>query len=99
MKRVIFSPETIIDLENIWFYIAQDSPARADNFLDKLQAICTENLSLFPKIGSERDYLSPGVLALPYRNYMIYYRCISEQVEIIRVLHGSMDMENVFQGS
>ncbi len=97
MKKVIFSPKSIEDIENIWFYIAQDSPTRADNFIDKLRDICKENLSLFPKIGSKRDYLSADLLALPFKNYMIYYRCRNAQVEIVRILHGSLDMERVFK--
>ncbi len=39
MRKVVFSPEAIADLEDIWLYIAQDSPAHADNFLDKLYTI------------------------------------------------------------
>jgi toxin ParE1/3/4 len=96
MRKVLFSPEAIEDLENIWVYIAQNSPTQADCFLDKLETLCKEDLSLFPQIGSGRDYLSPGVLALPFRNYMIYYRCIEERVEIVRVLHGSRDMGGIF---
>jgi hypothetical protein len=55
------------------------------------------HLLLFPKIGSERNYLSKNLLALPFKNYMIYYRCRDEQVEIVRILHGSLDMERVFK--
>ena len=97
MKKVVFSLESIEDLENIWFYIAQDSPIRADGFIDKLRDICKENFSIFPKIGSPRDYLTEGLLAFPYRNYMIYYRYHSEQVEVVRILHDSLDMERIFQ--
>ncbi|XCN73270.1 MAG: type II toxin-antitoxin system RelE/ParE family toxin [Candidatus Electrothrix aestuarii] len=39
------------------------------------------------------------LLALPFKNYMIYYRCQSAQVEIVRVLHGSRDMGSIFNQS
>jgi len=97
MKKIVFSPESIEDLEDIWFYIAQDSPSRADTFLDKLQIFCRESLAAFPEIGTGRDYLDEGVLAFPFKNYMVYYRYNREQTEILRILHGSRDMPNIFQ--
>jgi plasmid stabilization system protein ParE len=66
MRKIVFSPESIEDLQNIWLYIAQDSPSRADHFLDKLQTLCRGNLTLSPEIGRGRDYLDEGVLAFPF---------------------------------
>ena len=99
MNKVIFSPEVVKDLEDIWSYIAQDSFDRADNFIDTLRDFCREDLALSPEIGSGRDYLSKDLLALPFKNYMIYYRCRPAQVEIVRVLHGSRDMGTIFNRS
>jgi toxin ParE1/3/4 len=99
MNKVIFSPEAVKDLENIWLYIAQNSLDRADDFIDTLRDFCMEDLALFPKIGRTRDCLSRDLLALPFKKYMIYYRCRSAQVEIVRVLHGSRDMGTVFNQS
>ena len=99
MNKVIFSPEAVQDLENIWLYIAQDSLDRADNFIDTLRDFCMEDLALFPQIGGTRDYLSKDLLAIPFKNHMIYYRCRSEHVEIVRVLHGSRDMGSIFNQS
>lgn len=97
MRKVVFSPEAIEDLEEIWLYIAQDSPARADGFLDQLYSLCAEKLAAFPEIGTGRDYLDKGVLAFPYKRYMIYYRYDTSLVEIIRILHGSRDLPTIFQ--
>ncbi len=96
MKPVIFSPDAILDLEDIWLYIAQDDIDRADRFVDKLRAFCEGELALFPEIGAPRDYLSKGVLAFPYRNYMLYYRISKGVVQIIRIMHGSVDKESGF---
>lgn len=97
MRKIVFSPESIEDLENIWLYIAQDSPSRADHFLDKLKTLCRKNLAVFPEIGTGRDYLDEGVFAFPFKNYMVYYRYNHTQTEILRILHGSRDMLVVFQ--
>ncbi len=97
MRKIIFSPEALKDLEEIWLYIAQDSPSRADGFLDQLYSLCTENLAAFPEIGTGRDYLGKEVLAFPYKRYMIYYRFDVNRIEIIRILHGSRDLPTIFQ--
>lgn len=97
MRKIVFSPEAIEDLEEIWLYIAQDSPARADGFLDQLHSLCTENLAVFPEIGTGRDYLDTEMSAFPYKRYIIYYRYDASLVEIIRILHGSRDLPGIFQ--
>jgi toxin ParE1/3/4 len=94
--KVIFSPESVHDLDEIWLYIAQDSIKHADRFVDELQALCEGKLAMFPKMGSSRDYLESGVLAFPHQNYMIYYRESGNTLEIVRLMHGSVDVENVF---
>ncbi len=97
MRKVVFSPEAIADLEDIWLYIAQDSPAHADNFLDQRYILCNDNLAAFPEIGTGRAYLDREISAFPYKNHMIYYRYNTSLIEIIRVLHGSRDLPAVFQ--
>ncbi|HBH28172.1 MAG: type II toxin-antitoxin system RelE/ParE family toxin [Desulfofustis sp. PB-SRB1] len=97
MRKTLFSREAIEDLEEIWFYIAQDSPDRADDFLDQLYSLCTEKLAPFPEAGSGRDYLAKEVFAFSYKRYMIYYRFDANRIEIIRVLHGSRDLPALFQ--
>ncbi len=97
MRKIVLSPEAIEDLAEIWLYIAQDSPARADGFLDQLHSICTEKLAAFLEIGTRRDYLNNEVSAFPYKRYMIYYRFNVNRVEIIRILHGSRDLPTIFQ--
>jgi toxin ParE1/3/4 len=32
----------------------------------------------------------------PVGNYVIFYRDTSEHIEIVRVLHGARDIENLF---
>jgi len=96
MSVVVFAPEALNDLDDIWLYIAQDSIARADRFIDELRNLCEGELAMFPGIGRPRVYLGKGVLAFPHRNYMLYYRIRKDAVEILRVMHGSVDVESVF---
>jgi toxin ParE1/3/4 len=36
MPRLLKRPEVENDLDDIWWYIAQDSPQNADRFLDRI---------------------------------------------------------------
>lgn len=98
MKQVFKRPLAEADLDEIWDYIAEDSPERASNFLRKLYAKM-QTLSANPNIGRKRDELLPGLRSFPYRNYVIFYLPIENGIEIVRVLQGSRDIEQVFQST
>jgi|GEM_PF-3210350 toxin ParE1/3/4 len=53
-------------------------------------------LSAQPNMGRGRDELAESLRSLPVGRYVIFYRPIAGGVEIIRVLHGSRDLDNVF---
>lgn len=57
MKQVLKRPLAEADLDEIWDYIAEDSPERASNFLRKLYARM-QTLATNPNIGRKRDELS-----------------------------------------
>lgn len=42
-------------------------------------------------LGPRRDDLMPGLRALPVGSHVIFYRETETVVDILRVLHGSMD--------
>ncbi len=37
MKKILLRPEAERDLDEIWWYIAQDSPHNADKLLDEIE--------------------------------------------------------------
>ncbi len=96
MKQVLKRPLAEADLEETWDYIAEDSPERASNFLRKLYAKM-QILAANPSIGRKRDELLPGLRSFPYGNYVIFYLPIKNGIEVVRVLQGSRDIEQVFQ--
>jgi len=60
MPRLLKRPEAESDLDEIWWYIVQDSPHNADRFLDLIQE---RGLALanFPKMGISRDGFNAGL--------------------------------------
>ncbi|MDP1774020.1 MAG: type II toxin-antitoxin system RelE/ParE family toxin [Methylobacter sp.] len=51
MPRLLKRPEAESDLDEIWWYIAQDSQHNADMFLDRIQEKCLL-LAEFPQMGA-----------------------------------------------
>ena len=43
--------------------------------------------------GTPRDWIRPGLRAFPYRQRCIYFRMYDDRVVIVRVLHGSQDID------
>ncbi len=46
-----------------------------------------------PLLGKSRDYLRPGYRSIQLERHLIFYRVTDTAVEIVRVLHDSMDPE------
>lgn len=95
MPRLLKRPEAENDLEEIWWFIAQDSPDNADRFLDRIQESCLA-LSDFPKMGVSREELKTDLRSQPVGNYLIFYFPLEDGIDIVRVLHGSRDIERLF---
>ena len=92
MRRVLRKPRARADLLDIWNYIADDSPAKADRFLDTINKHC-QTIARFPKMGRARNELSASLRSFPVGNYVIFCREVSKGIEIIRVLHSARDIE------
>lgn len=76
----------------MYTYIAQDNPVAAERFVDdvvrQMYKIAELGLS-----GAPRDWIRPGLRAFPYRQRCIYFRMDDDRVVIVRVLHGSQDID------
>ncbi|HEY2117993.1 MAG TPA: type II toxin-antitoxin system RelE/ParE family toxin [Candidatus Acidoferrum sp.] len=97
MSQFHISPRASEDLIEIWNYIADDSVASADAFIDKLYQTI-QVLGRQPGSGRHRKELAPGIQSFPFGRYVIFYRAVKSAIEIVRVLHGARDIESVFEG-
>jgi toxin ParE1/3/4 len=94
MARIIRTPEALNDLAEIWEYIGANNPGAADRLLDNID----EKVKLIaesPYIGREREELAPGIRSFPAGRYLIFYSPIAGGMEIVRVLHGSRDVDTI----
>jgi toxin ParE1/3/4 len=83
------------DLLDIWTYIARDSPAAADRFLD-LIAEKLQTLAESPEIGRRREELAARLRSFPVGRYVIFYRPSEHGIEVARVLSAYRDIDTLF---
>jgi toxin ParE1/3/4 len=87
------------DLDAIWIYVASKSGSMdvANRLIDAL----TERFFLltnFPQAGRRRDAeFGSGVRSFPVGEYIILYLVEDADVLILRVLHGSRDLEDLIR--
>lgn len=97
MKSFVFSPAARADLVAIALYIAEDSPDRADSFVAELEAKASQAAER-PASFPARDDVSPGLRAARHGRYLLFFRETSEEVRIVRVLHGARDLPRAIEG-
>ncbi|MGH6836503.1 MAG: type II toxin-antitoxin system RelE/ParE family toxin [Methylocella sp.] len=95
MPRILIRPRAENDLAEIWDFIAEDSQARADSFLDRIDQSFYD-LAGNPNIGRARGELSPNLRSIPFGRYVIFYLALPDGIEIVRVLHGARDLNAIF---
>jgi addiction module RelE/StbE family toxin len=89
-KKVRILRRAQTDLIEIRNYIERDSPRAAERFVDKL-ITKIEGLEDSPEMGVVPQ--DPHLQARGYRvliegEYLVFYKVLSRQVRIYRVLHG-----------
>lgn len=93
--RIVLDPEAVGDLENIFSWIAKDSPRAAEavitRIFEKIERLLAPELMYMGRRGRE-----PGTRELIEAPYIIVYE-IDEPRDLIIVLsivHGARDREN-----
>lgn len=98
MAEAILSTEALRDMAEIHGYIAMDNPEAAERVIQAFEA----NASLLanqPELGQIKPrlrHLRLWVVA-EFPNYLMFYREIEGQVEIVRVLHGARDLQGILR--
>jgi len=95
MPRVTRRPLAEADLLEIWDYIAADSLAAADRWVDRLDEQF-RMLAAQPMMGRAREELAPGVRSFSFGRYVVFYMPLHDGIDVVRVLHGARDIDSVF---
>jgi toxin ParE1/3/4 len=91
LLEVIKTPAAEQDLIDIWLYTAtQWGDRQADNYIDRLEEAMLRLLR-HPEIGVDCDELRAGYRRTGAGRHHIYYRIAETSIEVVRLLHVSMD--------
>jgi toxin ParE1/3/4 len=81
------------DLLDIWLYTFRTwGEVQADRYLDELGQgirLLVEN----PHLGSDYGHICDGYRRLSINYHRVFYRLFGDSLEIVRVLHESMDID------
>jgi toxin ParE1/3/4 len=91
VRQVSKRPLALTDLAEIWSFIADDSEANADRFLDKLDQKL-QLLATQPQMGRARPELMPGLHSFPIARYVVFCLAKASGIEVVRELHGARDI-------
>ena len=92
----VVSKRAVSDLEEIWSYtVTKWSVVQADRYynliFDEINYIC-RNITT----GKSMEHIRKGYRASKVKSHLIFYRVKNDTIEIIRILHERMDIENRF---
>ena len=95
MASYFLTNKAVEDLSKIWDYTYEIwSENQADNYYELIIESCNE-IAQTPEIGKSYDDISPDVFGFYSGKHIIFYRKISlKRIEILRILHGRMDLKN-----
>ncbi len=101
MSRVVILPQADRELDDCANFIGRSSRSAGRRFYSAAQRTF-ELLATFPELESPWPVNRPdlaGVRVKPvqrYRNYLIFYRPIAGGIEVLHVVHGSRDLDQLF---
>ena len=93
---VIWSPEALLDIDHLWDYYADVAGHETANKILREIAKVVTTLDEFPFAGRSRDEIRPGLRSLATSYRMVFYRLKDNRPEIVRVLDGRQDIEEIF---
>lgn len=90
----VISKKGVSDLEKIWLYTVEKwSVEQADRYynliFDEINYIC-KNINA----GKSMEHIRKGYRASKVKSHFIFYRMVNNTIEVIRILHERMDIEN-----
>ena len=98
MAHFRLTPAAQSDLELIWDYTVENFGAnQAIIYTDGLDSAC-RLLAEAPLINRPRPEYQPEVRIYPHAEHLIVYLISGGVVEIIRILHASMDVDSQLSG-
>jgi addiction module RelE/StbE family toxin len=93
--EVLWLEGAITDLEEIYAYIAARNPSVAPRVAETLLDSAAR-LAAHPRLGRSGRIDGTRELVVPRLPFVIVYRVLEQNVEVLRVIHGRRDWHTAF---
>jgi toxin ParE1/3/4 len=93
--RYIIAPEAAQDLDEISTYYAVNNIEAGEKLIDEFEARCKYLVS-FPNIGRSYRNIRSYLRGISFSGYILFYRVGNDEIEILRVVNGSRNLEALF---
>lgn len=92
MRQIHRTPQSLLDVQNIWNYVAERNVPAANKLLKEFDARL-KLLLQFPQSGIAINDVWLGLRVASVQRYLLFYREIAEGIVLIRVLHSARHWE------
>ena|SRR5271157_1567181 len=96
--RFVLAPQAAADLAEIWRYIKEQSSVA---MADRVELAILEKFAFLaqtPEAGHHRSNLTDeNVKFFPVYSYLIVYRPETKPLQVVSILHGRRDVEQVLK--
>jgi toxin ParE1/3/4 len=93
LRRLVKKPLAESDLIDIWLYSFDTwGEAQANKYIKTLDSNLAKLLRN-PLLGKSRDHLRARYRSVQIERHVVFYRVTENELELVRVLHVSMDPE------
>jgi toxin ParE1/3/4 len=95
MAKYHLTKKAVEDLAEIYRYSFEEwSEKQAEKYYLMLLSSCQE-IAENPDLGKKYDIVTENLLGYKSNEHLIFYLKLSNtEIEVIRILHGSMDLKN-----
>lgn len=95
MAKFYLTNKAVEDLSDIWNYTVETWSENQAEIYYSLLVDSFQELANKPSLGKSYEVVERNVLGFKTGQHVIFYQIVSKQeIEIVRVLHGMMDMKN-----
>lgn len=94
MPRILRTRQANEDVLSIWEYIATHNTSAADQLVFRINEVLKQ-LAAHPGIGEKQEQYRKDLRCFPIGNYLIFYEPIENGIQVLRILHGARQWEDL----
>jgi toxin ParE1/3/4 len=95
MSSYSFSDTAVRDIDEICEYIAIQNSKAASQLFDLIRQKC-KLVASFPNMGKTYSKLNPNLRGFVVEDYIVFYYPSSHGINIVRVISGYRDLDDLF---